>query len=645
MKTRTKIILAFLALLFISAAIFVALVIMDAENKLAMEKQTINQTGQLAVPSSHIRQQRLDEINREGWLQLSSLHDVKDMVLHEGFVYLASRGGLLKFTLSMEFAESYSQLNGLSDLDINCLFSYDGSLFIGSSKGLTVIREDQVSSTYINSPDFGGITDITEYQGELLLATRGAGVFKYDLSGFSPAFSNVPGADFKDVTCMHAWNGGLAVATRDKGVYILQGASFENYTAKEGLAADHVTSLAGEAELLVATVEGVSKVNSNLKLSPWLESRMASALLEQEGSVYLGTLDGRCNQYIRGASRSNWIFGNRYQPAVTRKIVQIAGQVWALTSNGAFSLAGKSSSLLELPGDISLQGNYVASMVVGSKGQLWLGYFDQGVEVFDSRLKQVKYFSEPELKTIKHLVFDPREEYVYAGSSKGFTTIDSRFSISNISREEGLINNEVNHISVLNSGEISLATGGGLSLLTENGVKSIYAFHGLINNKVFCQLETELDYGAISGRKLLVGTLGGISVVKGQRVLASITPENSQLPIHWITAMAEVNGAVFIGTYGGGVAVINPDGSWAEMPEFMKKLEINPNAFMDSEEYFLAGTLDQGILLLDKEASRWQVLQEGLGSLNVTAFAQDESRYYIGTDSGVTIIAKGSLVK
>lgn len=358
--------------------------------------------------------------------------------------------------------------------------------------------------------------------------------------------------------------------------------------------------------------------------------------------VYVGTLDGKCTLYIGGKSRSSWSFGNKFQPAVTRALVETEGEIWALTSSGAYQLSPEGPVKLRIPEDSGLKGSYIASMVSSSGGRIWLGYFDQGIEVLDSSLRSDKYFDEPKLKTVKHLKYHPLEDAVYAGTSKGLAKIDRRYNSTFFNKNDGIINNEVNHIALMDSGELSLGTGGGLSLLENNGIKSIYAFHGLINNRVFTQLETEQESIGHPGRKLLAGTLGGISIIGGSKVLGSLTPENSPLPIHWITALEEVDDSIFIGTYGAGVSVINPDGSWAEMPDFMRKLEINPNAFFNNHEYFFAGTLDSGILILDKSQSRWLLLRDGLGSLNITAFADDESRFYIGSDAGVTIVNKGA---
>lgn len=645
MKNRIKIIFVAFAILAVALVVFISLAILDAEKKIAEEKAAREGDSGSVIPFGSPSQQRLDQNKREGWQQLSCLHDVRDMVMHEGFIFLATHGGLLKFSLSLEFLERYTQLNGLPDLELESLLSDDGILYVGSKKGLSLIREEIISSYVIDSVDFAGVTSLAKYEGRIFIGTRGAGVLALGEMGFDSPLAKLPGADFKDITDIYPWQSGLAIGTRDAGLYVMQGASFVHLDKDKGLESQHVTSLGGDSELLVATTEGVAKVDSELRMKPWLKEIMTSAVLQKEEAVYLGTLDGRCHHYFRGSSRRSWPFGNKYDPAVTRALVEVAGEVWALTSRGAFSLTGEVPGKLNIPARESLEGSYIASMTNSNDGRLWLGYFDQGIEVLDNSLNKDKYFDQPDLKTVKHLVFNSATNAVYVGTSSGLTKIDSRYSASGFSRKDGLINNEVNHVQILDSGELCLGTGGGLSFLTENGIKSIYAFHGLINNKVFAQLETEAESLGASGRKLLVGTLGGISLVRDKEVISNITPENSALPIHWVTALAEVDGSIFIGTYGAGVSVINPDGSWAEMPEFIRRLEINPNAFFDSEEYFFAGTLDMGILLLDKKESRWQLIREDLGSLNITAFSEDESRYYIGSDAGVTIVNKGSLVK
>jgi ligand-binding sensor domain-containing protein len=241
------------------------------------------------------------------------------------------------------------------------------------------------------------------------------------------------------------------------------------------------------------------------------------------------------------------------------------------------------------------------------------------------------------------LYYDPDENAMFVGSSKGLVRFSADFSRSAWTRDDGLISNEVNHVVRLANGELAAGTGGGVSILGRHGIRSIYAFHGLVNNKVFC-LQPLSSLGLTDADSLLaVGTLGGINLLKGYNVADQITPDNSELPIHWITALAEYEGGLLIGTYGAGLSLRERDGTWPEMPGQVRDVEINPNALLVDSDIVLAGTLDRGLIVHRRATARWEYKREGIGSLNVTAFSTDGQRYYIGTDNGLLVVAKGSL--
>jgi ligand-binding sensor domain-containing protein len=245
-------------------------------------------------------------------------------------------------------------------------------------------------------------------------------------------------------------------------------------------------------------------------------------------------------------------------------------------------------------------------------------------------------------RTVKCLYFDTQEAAVYIGGSKGLVRFGPDFSRSAWTTDDGLISNEVNHIVRLCSGELAIATGGGLSIVDGGTIRSIYAFHGLINNRVFA-LQPMPVADAGGEEVLAAGTLGGISLVSRYQVVAQITPENSRLPVHWITALLGFEGSLLIGTYGGGLALRGPNGDWIEMPEMLTKLEINPNALWLDSDLLLAGTLDRGMAVLRRTEGEWELIGEGLSSLNVTAFSADEERIFIGTDNGIVVVDKGRL--
>jgi ligand-binding sensor domain-containing protein len=57
----------------------------------------------------------------------------------------------------------------------------------------------------------------------------------------------------------------------------------------------------------------------------------------------------------------------------------------------------------------------------------------------------------------------------------------------------------------------------------------------------------------------------------------------------------------------------------------------------------LAGTMGQGLYVMDRKSGRWCALTEGLPSLNVTALAAANGIVYVGTDNGLLRIPEQRL--
>jgi ligand-binding sensor domain-containing protein len=134
---------------------------------------------------------------------------------------------------------------------------------------------------------------------------------------------------------------------------------------------------------------------------------------------------------------------------------------------------------------------------------------------------------------------------------------------------------------------------------------------------------------------LLVGTLGGLSVVEGDTVRASYTTANSGLRHNWITAIAPVGGEWFVGTYGAGVLRFDAAGNWRGFPDLRAGFEVNSNAMLATERAVYAGSLAGGLYVYERASGRWKNVTAGLPSENVTALATQGGYIYAGTDNGL----------
>jgi ligand-binding sensor domain-containing protein len=208
-----------------------------------------------------------------------------------------------------------------------------------------------------------------------------------------------------------------------------------------------------------------------------------------------------------------------------------------------------------------------------------------------------------------------------------------------LTRADGLIADHVTDVANYRGG-LAVATPAGLTFLDSSGARSLYAFQGLVNNHVYAL--------GVAGDELLAGTLGGISVLDRGDISASFTTKNSGLKHNWITAVARLDSGWLVGTYGAGIVQLDSSGKFESLQfEPMQKatgnFEVNPNALFVTPELALAGTLDDGLYVLDRGSGRWSEVLDGLPSRNVTALAAANGYFYIGTDNGLVRIAADAL--
>jgi ligand-binding sensor domain-containing protein len=203
-----------------------------------------------------------------------------------------------------------------------------------------------------------------------------------------------------------------------------------------------------------------------------------------------------------------------------------------------------------------------------------------------------------------------------------------------IGRQEGLIANHVTDLALTPEGLVA-ATPAGITFVDRLGMRSLYAFHGLVNNHVYA-------LGVKDGR-VLAGTLGGLSVLESGVIKANYNMSNSSLRQNWITAIAPAGRDWFLGTYGGGVAQWTAAGGFITFTAIPGQVEVNPNAMLVTDRHVLAGTLSHGLLIYDRVSQRWWSRVNGLPSKNVTALAVRGASIYVGTDNGLLRIEESVL--
>jgi hypothetical protein len=147
--------------------------------------------------------------------------------------------------------------------------------------------------------------------------------------------------------------------------------------------------------------------------------------------------------------------------------------------------------------------------------------------------------------------------------------------------------------------------------------------HGLINNRVNSLKKVD-NY-------LYAGTLGGVSVLDGLRVIKSLN--NKNFKSRWVTGITNVGSDIYISTYGGGLYKYS-NGKISSVLNYKKRVFINLNTLVSyKNNYLLAGTLKKGLLIYNIKKRKYSFLRD-LPSLNITAINVIKDNVFIGSDFG-----------
>jgi ligand-binding sensor domain-containing protein len=321
----------------------------------------------------------------------------------------------------------------------------------------------------------------------------------------------------------------------------------------------------------------------------------------------------------------------------------------ALADSGIYTTDSLESSVWERFGSHSSEGSIVSSERVGlwelsdtnvsaiafdQDQNLWVGYFDRGFDVFGPGGRLLAHYEDDRVFCVNHLQV-LGDGQMAVSTANGLAICDGTRLRHFITENDGLIHKAV--AMTLDLGEKGgrwlAATAEGVSFFEGNrAAQNLFALHGLASNRVYCASKL--------GKRVYIGTLGGISVLENGRIAFTWNTANSGLAANWVNAMAVLGSKLFIGTYSGGIQSVEAEGQWTDYGEAIGRFEVNPNAMAVDGERLYVGTLDRGIRIYDDRQSRWQPLQDGLPSQNVTAFAFATDRVLVGTSRGLVEIRK-----
>jgi len=515
--------------------------------------------------------------------------------------------------------------------------SHEPELIIATADdGLIAFNGHGFRQISTSSPEARAMTTILPVSsGHLLFGTKKRGVLVYDGKQITVLH---PTLDALCVTALAGDETDLWVGTLNRGVLHLHAGQVDRFDEAEGLPDPQVESLAIAGDTTyVGTATGVAVFNAGRFSRVLAPGVLATALLATPTQLYVGSEDQGVIVISLEGRHPNPNLGSGAQLSEVHQLFTSDDAVFAVARNGLYRMTAHAfgwQRVLEGGGAV-LNDRNISALASDSSGRLWVGYFDRGLDLLAPDSARTRHIEDDHVFCVNRILPDAKTGSVDVATANGLVRFDDSGSVQQVlTRADGLIADHVTDVAPYRNG-LALATPAGLTFLDAGGARSMYAFHGLVNNHVYAL--------GVSGDELMAGTLGGLSLLNKGDVTANFTTTTSNLKHNWITAVVPLGEEWMIGTYGAGVLALDRSGHFRSFEIGSGPFEVNPNAMLVTSSFVLAGTLGEGLYLYDRKSERWSVIRDGLPSRNVTALVSANGYIYIGTDNGLVRIPEQKL--
>ena len=515
--------------------------------------------------------------------------------------------------------------------------SREPELLIATAQdGVLAFNGQNFRQIYPRDPDARAITSLLPTDsGHLLIGTKKRGVLLYDgkqLSALHPTLSNLY------VQALAGGESDLWVGTLNQGVLHWHGGATESFGEEQGLPDRQIQAIAvSEEKTYVGTVLGVAEFDRGRFSHVLAPGVLVTSLLLSGGNLIVGSEDQGVISVPLSGRRPTASSGGSPELAEVRQLLNSGDSLYVLTRKALFQMSARGFGWKQVlqPGPALLSDRNISALAADGSGRLWVGYFDRGLDLMEADGSRSTHVENEHVFCVNRIWPDTKTGTVAVATANGLV----RFGASGnqeqvLTRTDGLIADHVTDVVAYRDG-LAIATPAGLTFLDSNGARSMYAFQGLVNNHVYAL--------GVSGDELMVGTLGGLSMIGQDEVLVNYTSGASGLKHNWITAVVPVGDEWMVGTYGAGILGLDRAGHFRSFEKATGEIVVNPNAMLVTPRHIFAGTLGNGLYVFDRETQRWTVVKDGLPSVNVTALAQSGGNIYVGTDNGLVRIREEKL--
>lgn len=534
----------------------------------------------------------------------------------KGYLWIGTYGGGLSRFDSHGFT-SYTTKDGLSDNAIYSIYE-DRShhLWLGTDNGVNVFdgKHFRVFTTKdgLSHNSIRGILE--DENGVTWIATYGGGVDTFNGTSFKHLTTN-DGLVDNDVNCMvrdgrgHFWFG------TEKGVSEYNGKIFRKFTTNEGLPGDRVRFIHEDrgGHLWFATDKGACRYDGTsftlFTTREGLCDNDVRAIWEDcDGHMWFTTANG-VSRYDGSLFTTYTTHHGLSYNLVVNVMEDREKNIWLATDLGITKLSP--SAFNTVTREDGLSDNAVWSLWDDREGNIWIAT-DKRIALYNDRKKpHITLLSNDAVKNSAYPFYEDRKGGLWFGTSPGLMFYKNG-SFSDLSKQTGMEMKEVFSIFEDRRENVWIGTRrNGVTRFDGRLAVEYTTKDGLIDNMVNTIAEDN------NGR-IWFGTGNGIGIFDGDRFTSITTDDwlNNRFINTILLDPGDASGALWIGTFGGGVTRCEP----SQDPKNSVVDTFTTNDGLKDNEILL--------MIFDNDGHLWIGTNKGASTLDVTEYKKTGKKIF-----------------
>lgn len=369
-----------------------------------------------------------------------------------------------------------------SDVVLSACMSADGTLWIGTRKGLCTMKNGVLSAPgkELGFPVAPINTILSDKQSRLWIGSA-QGLFLVRDGKCVPAFQGDALADSLAKSPIKALfedkSGTLWIGTLGKGLFASRSGQLEQITTAQGLVDNRVQALAEDAAgtLWIGTSGGLTRKRANASINPSFDhytkkdgltdNQVWSLMTDREGSLWIGTYRGglirlKNRKFLTYTTQEGLVDDYTYSVHETAR-----GDLWIATAEGVSRFAG--GTFTNFTKANGLPDNMVRSVTSSPDGTVWLGTYQGLCRFKDGKFTVFATAQGLPENRVRALFLSP-DGVLWIGTNGGFARMEGD-KITAVEDEKGVLRG---------TSIIGIARGKGGSLLLSTEGKGWCRFAG-----------------------------------------------------------------------------------------------------------------------------------------------------------------------